>query len=130
MWALIVSNAGRYLSFLGTGTKNARHSARQTDPLRSLILATWHRHRDLIHNAINLFATTGVTAGLGFVYWAIGARLYSERSVGYGSAAISAMTLLGTVGMFGLGTVLIGELPRRKDAAGLVSAALIVTSVG
>jgi O-antigen/teichoic acid export membrane protein len=130
MWALIVSNTGRYLSFLGTGTKNARHSARQTGPLRSLILATWHRNRDLIHNAINLFATTGVTAGLGFVYWAIGARLYSERSVGYGSAAISAMTLLGTVGMFGLGTVLIGELPRRKNAAGLVSAALIATSVG
>jgi O-antigen/teichoic acid export membrane protein len=40
------------------------------------------------------------------------------------------MTLLGTIGMFGLGTLLIGELPRRKDPGGLVSAALITASLG
>ena len=67
---------------------------------------------------------------LGFAYWALAARLFSQQAVGYGSAAVSAMTLLGTVGMLGLGTVLIGELPRRKARAGLISAALVTCGAG
>lgn len=90
----------------------------------------WRRHRDLLGNATTLIATTGITSGLGFVYWAFAARLFSQRSVGYGSSSISAMTLLGTIGMLGLGTVLIGELPRRKKRAGLIAAALITSAVG
>jgi len=89
----------------------------------------WRRHRDLLHNASTLVATTVVNAGLGFFYWALAARLFNQRSVGYGAATISAMILLGTIGMFGLGTLLMGELPRRKDRGGLVSAALITSSV-
>jgi O-antigen/teichoic acid export membrane protein len=93
-------------------------------------LAVWHRHHDLLRNASSLLATTGVTSGLGFVFWAVAARLFSQQAVGYSSAAVSAMTLLGTVGMFGLGTVLIGELPRRPRGAGLVSAALLTSGAG
>jgi O-antigen/teichoic acid export membrane protein len=63
-------------------------------------------------------------------YWAIAARIFSQRAVGYGSATVSAVTLLGTIGMFGLGTVLIGELPRRTRRAGLVSAALLTSGLG
>jgi hypothetical protein len=40
------------------------------------------------------------------------------------------MTLLGTIGMLGLGTVLIAELPRRLDRARLVSAALLASGIG
>ena len=40
------------------------------------------------------------------------------------------MTLLGTIGMFGLGTVLMGEPPRRRPRAGLVSAALLASGLG
>jgi O-antigen/teichoic acid export membrane protein len=109
---------------------SALQSGRRTGSLLSLVLATWQRNRDLIHNASSLIATTVVTTGLGFLYWALGARLYSQQSVGYGSAAISAISLLGAIGMFGLGTVLIGELPRRKNTAGLISAALITASIG
>lgn len=98
--------------------------------LRSFLTATWRRNRDLLQNASTLIATTGVTSGLGFVYWVLAARFFNERSVGYGSAVISAMTLLGTIGMFGLGTLLIGELPRRREPGGLVSAVLITASAG
>ena len=90
----------------------------------------WRRHRDLLDNAGTLVATTGVTAALGFAYWAVAARLFSQRDVGYGSAAVSAMTLIGTIGMLGMGTVLIGELPRRSQRAGLVSAALVASGLG
>lgn len=92
--------------------------------------AAWRRNRDLLDGASSLAATTGVTSVLGFAYWALAARLFSQRAVGYGSAAVSAITLLGIVGMLGLGTVLIGELPRRRVRGGLISAALVTSGLG
>lgn len=106
---------------------------RTSVPRRSLrvgVMAMWRRHRDLLSNASSLVATTGVASALGFLYWALAARLFTRQAVGYGSAAVSAMTLLGTIGMFGLGTVLMGELPRRRPRAGLVSAALLASGLG
>ena len=95
------------------------------------IFPGWRRHRDLLDNAGSLLATTGLTALLGFVFWAVATRIFSQQAVGYGSAAVSAFTLLGTIGMFGLGTLLIGELPRRDATrAGLVSAALLACALG
>jgi O-antigen/teichoic acid export membrane protein len=88
------------------------------------------RHGDVLKNASSLLATTGVTSAMGFAYWTVAARLMSQRAVGFGSATVSAITLLATIGMFGLGTVLIGELPRRARRGGLVSAALITSGLG
>ena len=92
--------------------------------------APWRLHRDLLSNAGSLVASTGGASLLGAIYWIFAARLFDQRSVGYGSAAVSAMTLLGTIGMLGLGTLLIGELPRRRARAGLVSAALLTSGLG
>ncbi len=111
-----------------TGTRGAAGQAKR--PLWLSFAPVWRRHRDLLNNASTLVATTGVTAALGFIYWAVAARMFSQRAVGYGSAAVSAMTLLGTIGMLGMGTVLICELPRRRPRAGLVSAALIASGLG
>lgn len=117
---------------------DAQRKARSTAPNRAsgdsplaVVTASWERHRDLLVNASSLVATTVATSGLGFAYWALAAHLFSQRAVGYGSAALSAITLLGTIGMFGLGTVLIGELPRRYcGRGGLVAAALLVCGLG
>ena len=92
--------------------------------------SVWDRHRDLLGNAGSLLATTGVTSALGFAFWAVAARLFTQQAVGYATAAVSAMTVLGTIGMFGLGTLLIGELPRRSARAGLISAALLASGLG
>ena len=111
----------------------ASGSTQTSAPPRSLLTvltAVWRRHRELLSNAGSLVATTGVVAALGFLYWTLAARLFSQQAVGYGSASISAITLLGTIGMFGLGTVLIGELPRRHPRAGLISAALLTSGLG
>ncbi len=93
-------------------------------------MAVWQRHWDLLHNAGSLVATTLITSALGFAYWALAARLFSQEAVGYASAAVSAMTLLGTVGVLGLGTVLLGELPRRQERGGLVAAAVLAAAAG
>lgn len=82
---------------------------------------------DLLGNAASMVGTTAVTAGLGFVYWWLAARRFSQESVGIASALISVMSLLGTLGMVGLGTLLIGELPRRPaQRAQLIATALVV----
>lgn len=95
------------------------------------ILRFWQAHRDLLDNTASLLGTTVVTSGLGVAFWAVAARLLSPESVGYGSATVSAMTLLGTVGMLGLGTLLMGELPRRTQGRpGLISAALLAAAAG
>ena len=81
----------------------------------------------LLSNAASLVGTTGVTSLLGFAYWWVAARQFSPAEVGLASAAISTMTLFGTFAVLGLGTLLVGELPRHKgQEAPLISTALIV----
>src|SRR5947209_17903044 len=81
----------------------------------------------ILVNAGSLVGTTAVTSMLGFVYWWLAARQFPPEAVGFASAAISAMMLLGTVCILGLGTLLIRELPRRLGReVSLISAALIV----
>lgn len=85
------------------------------------------KNKILLVNAGSLIGSTGVTSVLGFVYWWFAARQNSPEVVGFASAAISAMTLLGTVSMLGLGSLLIGELAQQKGKeASLISAALIL----
>jgi O-antigen/teichoic acid export membrane protein len=79
----------------------------------------------ILSNAGALVGSIAVTSLLGFPYWWIATRAFPTAAVGFAAASISAMTLLGTVGMFGLGTLLTGELPRRaRDRASLLATAL------
>src|SRR6516162_3523633 len=101
----------------------------QSSGLSSKVRAALHGNRDLLRNAGSLAATTGLTSILGFGFWAIAARYYTTTEIGYGAAATNAMALLGTIGIFGLGTMLIGELPKRRKRGGLFSAAVIASAV-
>ncbi len=89
-------------------------------------IITWIKaNRVILANAGSLIGTTVLTSGLGFIYWWLAARQFPEEAVGLASAAVSAMSLLATIGMLGLGTLLIGELPRQPENRG----ALIITSL-
>jgi O-antigen/teichoic acid export membrane protein len=90
----------------------------------------WHKNRDLLANAGSLFASTVINSVLGFAFWALAAHTFTKSEVGFGSAAISAMTVLSTIGMFGLNTLLIGELPKRERKGGLIYAALLTAATG
>src|SRR5437879_9806702 len=81
----------------------------------------------MLFNAASFVGTFIVKSGFGFAFWWIAARQFSPQSVGLASAAISAMTLLGTFCMLGLGTLLIRELPRQPGkAVTLISSALLL----
>jgi len=79
-------------------------------------------------NAASLFGSTMITSALGFGYWVVAARLFPIHSVGVAAAAVSAMQLLATLGIFGLGTLMIGELADSKSPKGLVAAAALTAS--
>jgi len=103
-------------------------NAQQSSGLSSKVRDMWEKNQDLLRNAGSLAATTGMTSLFGFVFTIVAARMFSPNAVGWGNAAINAMQLFGTIGMFGLGTMLIGELPKRKGDRGGLMAASVSTS--
>lgn len=84
-------------------------------------------HTALLANATSVVGTMAVTSGLGYLYWKVAARQFPPAAVGLGSATLSAMLLLANVSALGLGTLLVGELPRRPgQERSLITTALIV----
>jgi O-antigen/teichoic acid export membrane protein len=70
--------------------------------------------RTIVSNAGAIAITMAMSALLGYPYWWLAARFYPPAAVGFGAAATSAMTLLGTLGVLGLGTLVVSELPRHR----------------
>jgi O-antigen/teichoic acid export membrane protein len=84
----------------------------------------------IIKNAGSLVGTQLVTSALGFMYWWLAARSFSAHAVGVASASISAMLLLGTIGVMGFGTLLMGMVRQERDQAGnLIASAIVVVGL-
>jgi O-antigen/teichoic acid export membrane protein len=89
---------------------------------------TIEQNRALFGNAATMAGTTLVTSLLGVAFWWLAAREFPRAAVGIGGAAVSAMTLIGFVATVGLGTLLMGELPRmRARHRSLISASVAVS---
>lgn len=92
------------------------------------IRAQLAHNRSVLVNAGSMMSTVLVTALLGAAFWLLAARQFSPAAVGVASAAVAAMTLLGYLATVGLGTLLMGELPRLdRHHRGLLNAALAVS---
>jgi O-antigen/teichoic acid export membrane protein len=103
----------------------------QSSGLSAKVRNLWAQNRDLLRNAGSLAATTGLTSLFGFVFWIVADHEFSKAEAGYAIAATNAMQLFGTIGMFGLGTMMIGELPRRlRDRGGLFAASMATSAIG
>jgi O-antigen/teichoic acid export membrane protein len=87
-------------------------------------------NRQIFANASALMGTMVVTSGFGALYWLLAARLFTTEVIGLSGASIAMMSLLGNAGMLGLGTLLIGELPRQRgEESALVATALAVSGL-
>ena len=83
-------------------------------------------NRTVLINAGAMFAATAVTALLGAAFWLVATHQFTPSEVGIASAVVAAMTLLGYLATAGLGTLLMGELPRLKTGhRELLNAALL-----
>ena len=79
----------------------------------------------ILQNAAAVSAAALATAGLGYVFWWLAARAFPPAAIGFAAAVTSAMTLLGTLGVLGLGTLMIAEVGRNPArAGGLVALAM------
>jgi O-antigen/teichoic acid export membrane protein len=83
-------------------------------------------NKTILSNGAYLTLTTLVTSGLGFAYWWVAARLFSAEAVGLAFATTSVMLLLATIGLLGLETLLISELPKANRKGELLFLGLLV----
>jgi O-antigen/teichoic acid export membrane protein len=107
-----------------------RQAVRPQPPSGNFLARIWQKNKALLANAGSLYASTIINSVLGFAFWALAARVFTTSEVGFGSAAVSAMGVLSSIGMFGLNTLLIGELPKRESKGGLIWAALLTAGSG
>ncbi|HET7636224.1 MAG TPA: oligosaccharide flippase family protein, partial [Candidatus Limnocylindria bacterium] len=86
--------------------------------------------RQLLISSGSLMASQVLTAGVGFLFWVVAAREFDETAVGFASASISTMSLLGAIGTVGMGTLLIREMPlHRGNEHRMLSGALLLSAV-
>jgi O-antigen/teichoic acid export membrane protein len=94
--------------------------------------------RPFFRNAYALILNTGISGGLGLVFWFLAARYYDDSDVGRGSAAVSALMMLaGLVAVNAAGTLnrFIPNAGKRSFAVvgwafALTSAAIAILALG
>lgn len=90
-----------------------------SNPLTQALLQ--HIKSPLYRNSVYLMANTVVTTGLGFFFWMVVARFYTEAEVGWGSAVISAMSLLALLSRLGFGAALVRFLPKAEKPVDIIN---------
>jgi O-antigen/teichoic acid export membrane protein len=78
----------------------------------------------LVRNSFYLASTDLTMGALGFVFWVIGARLYTPSQVGLATALISAAAIVSTIGLVGMNTTFIRFLPSSKERDTEISSGL------
>lgn len=98
--------------------------------MSEFINSFWDKLTDpLRKNALFLMAQTGSVAILGFVFWMVATRVYSEGDVGLASATISAISLLAMFGLLGFDIALIRFLPESKEPNKIINTAISITGL-
>lgn len=65
----------------------------------------------LARNALGIMASTGSTAGLGFAFWTLAARVLPQAEVGVAATVVPAMGAAALLASLGWSVTLVGELP-------------------
>lgn len=85
-------------------------------------------HNPLLLNSIFIISSSIISAGFGFVFFIIAAKLYSPEDVGISTALISSSTLIGILSRFGLDYSIIRFFPNYNKSK-VLSTSLIITTV-
>lgn len=110
------------------GTAMRRLAERINEPFRRGAFGRGVNLRQMLVTSGSLAGTKVVTSALGFPFWWIAAQLFSAEVVGLAAATISGMLLFGGLSAFGLGTLLIRELPLHPGHEGSLIRAALATS--
>jgi O-antigen/teichoic acid export membrane protein len=80
------------------------------------------QHRD----GMALVLSSAVSSGIGMLFWVLAARLFDPDTVGVNSAALSAMTLLGSAAHLNLGNAILRFVPVAERRGALVAGCFAV----
>lgn len=69
----------------------------------------------MLHNSLFLMASAGLTAAIGFIFWALVARSYTTSQVGLATSLLSAISLISYLSLFGFNSTLI-RYPARGES--------------
>jgi O-antigen/teichoic acid export membrane protein len=83
----------------------------------------------LFRNSLLLMMSTGVMAALGFVFWSICARLYTEEQVGVATALLAVLNLITSLSLLGFEISIIRVLASHKDKNALLNACLSISGL-
>ena len=86
-----------------------------------------HLHDPLLNNSMFIMLTSASSAGFGFIFWLLAAKLYSANDLGTASAIISSLGLIIMLSKFGLDTSIIRFFPGN-DKKKIFSTSVIVTT--
>ena len=81
----------------------------------------------LYKNSFFIMLTSISSAGFGFVFWLLAARLYPKEDVGIATALISSMALLVLLSRFGLDFSIIRFFPERDKSSVFSTSAVFTT---
>lgn len=85
--------------------------------LRTQFYTLLHLSHDdsLYRNSLYLMFSTGIMATLGFLFWVINTRLYSNLEIGLATTLLSVVNLITSFSFLGLDIALIRYLPKSKQ---------------
>jgi len=88
-----------------------------------------HVSSPLYRNSLFLMANVVVTTALGFFFWMVVARFYTEAEVGLGAAIISAVSFLALFSRLGLDFALIRFLPKAERPVEMINSCFILSGI-
>jgi O-antigen/teichoic acid export membrane protein len=88
-----------------------------------------HLTDPLYRNSLFLMTSTAVLTGLGFFFWMVVARYYSEYEVGVSAAIISVINLLAIISSLGLGSAITRFLPKAENPVGMINSSFIICGI-
>jgi len=96
----------------------------------SLVSSSIEYLRDpLRKNSLFIIGTHLVIALVGFLFWVVAARLYTDEEVGLATGLISAMFVLRTLSKLGLDIGLIRFLPEEQDKRDMINTCLTLGGI-
>ena len=87
----------------------------------------YYLHDHLLRNSFFIMLTSITSAGFGFIFWMLSAKLYPAEDVGIATALISSMTLIVLLSRFGLDFSIIRFFPGN-DKSRIFSTSVIITT--
>lgn len=91
----------------------------------------------MLRNSLFLMASAGLTAGIGFIFWALVAHIYTSTEIGLATTLLSAISLISFLSTFGFGNTMIrfqasGEARHRQVSVmlALVAGASFIIGTG